>query len=244
MIMAPIAPMRVGELARATGVSIRTLHYYDEIGLLVPSLRSEGGHRLYGRDDIERLQRILSLRALGFSLEEIAGCIDNDEEFSARRVVEMHIARMSSQIEEQEMLRRRLQAIAQQLEGAEEVSSEDLIKTIEVMQMVEKYHTPEQLRELDARAQALGPEGLRAAESAWTELMASVREEMQAGTDPKDPRVQELARRWMSLVESFTGGNPEIAGNLKRMWSEEESVMGQQAAEVRELGEYIQRALA
>jgi MerR family transcriptional regulator, thiopeptide resistance regulator len=90
-------PMRVGALASATGISIRTLHYYDEIGLLAPTLRSEGGHRLYGADDIGRLQQILSLRALGFSLEEIAACLDNDEELSPRSVIGRHIERLSIQ---------------------------------------------------------------------------------------------------------------------------------------------------
>src|SRR6266540_3219671 len=62
---------KVGDLARRTGLSIRTLHYYDEIGLLSPSHRTGSGHRLYDVDDVARLQRILSLRQLGFSLEEV-----------------------------------------------------------------------------------------------------------------------------------------------------------------------------
>ena len=68
--MQPTA-MKVGELAKRTGVSVRTLHYYDEIGLLSPSHRSEAGYRLYSAEDIARLQQIKSLRQLGFRLEEI-----------------------------------------------------------------------------------------------------------------------------------------------------------------------------
>ena len=55
---------RVGDLARRTGVSVRTLHYYDEIGLLSPSRHSEGKHRLYGSDDVVRLQQIRSLQQM------------------------------------------------------------------------------------------------------------------------------------------------------------------------------------
>lgn len=62
---------KVGDLAGRTGLSVRTLHHYDEIGLLSPSGRTGSGHRLYSAEDVLRLQRIRSLRALGFSLEEI-----------------------------------------------------------------------------------------------------------------------------------------------------------------------------
>src|SRR5919106_1126104 len=62
---------RVGELAAATGLTVRTLHYYDEIGLLVASGRSDGGHRLYAAADVERLYRICLLRRLGLPLAEI-----------------------------------------------------------------------------------------------------------------------------------------------------------------------------
>ena len=69
--------MKVGTLARKTGLTVRTLHYYDEIGLLSPSRRSEAGYRLYGADDVARLQQIMSLRQLGFSLEDIQALLDH-----------------------------------------------------------------------------------------------------------------------------------------------------------------------
>lgn len=77
--------MKIGELAEQTGLSIRTLHYYDEIGLLSPSHRSDAGHRLYASEDIVRLQQILSLRQLSFSLKEIRECLASPE-FSLPRV--------------------------------------------------------------------------------------------------------------------------------------------------------------
>ncbi|MBF2016646.1 MAG: MerR family transcriptional regulator [Rivularia sp. T60_A2020_040] len=59
--------MKIGKLAKQTGISVRTLHYYDEIGLLSPSGRTEADYRLYAEADIVRLQQIISLRQLGFS---------------------------------------------------------------------------------------------------------------------------------------------------------------------------------
>src|ERR1043165_2969683 len=66
---------KVGQLAKRTGISVRTLHPYDQIGLLTPSHRTESGHRLYDRDDVVRLQQIVMLRQLGFALEEIAAAL-------------------------------------------------------------------------------------------------------------------------------------------------------------------------
>ena len=63
--------MTVGEVARLAGISVRTLHHYDEVGLLSPSGRSGAGYRLYSDDDLAMLQQVLFYRELGFSLEEI-----------------------------------------------------------------------------------------------------------------------------------------------------------------------------
>ena len=61
--------LKIGELASRTGLTVRTLHHYDEIGLLKPSHRTDSGHRLYTVRDLGRLQQIVSLRQLGFSLD-------------------------------------------------------------------------------------------------------------------------------------------------------------------------------
>lgn len=67
----------VGEVARLTGVTVRTLHHYDEIGLLAPSARTTAGYRRYAEPDLDRLQHILAYRALGFPLDRIADLLDD-----------------------------------------------------------------------------------------------------------------------------------------------------------------------
>src|SRR5215468_2270868 len=76
-------PYTVSQVARMTRLSVRALHHYDEIGLLVPSARTEAGYRLYGDRDLERLQQILFFRELAFPLEEIARILD-DPKFDRR----------------------------------------------------------------------------------------------------------------------------------------------------------------
>lgn len=63
--------MRISEVAKLTGITVRTLHYYDEIGLLKPSEITEAGYRLYSREDLEILQQILFFRELDFPLSQI-----------------------------------------------------------------------------------------------------------------------------------------------------------------------------
>ncbi|MFF5982800.1 MerR family transcriptional regulator [Streptomyces olindensis] len=69
----------VGQVAGFAGVTVRTLHHYDAIGLLVPSERSHAGHRRYGDADLDRLQQILFYRELGFPLDEVAVLLDDPE---------------------------------------------------------------------------------------------------------------------------------------------------------------------
>src|SRR5947209_4666850 len=103
--------LKVGELAKRTGLTVRTLHHYDEIGLLKPSLHTESGHRLYTAADVARLQQVLSLRQLGFALEEIAACLDRPG-YSPLEVIRLHVARLREQIELQRGLCERLEGLA------------------------------------------------------------------------------------------------------------------------------------
>jgi DNA-binding transcriptional MerR regulator len=65
--------MRIGKLARATGTSVATIRYYEEIGVLPPPKRQQGDQRRYGEEDVARLGFVRRCRALGFSLNQIAG---------------------------------------------------------------------------------------------------------------------------------------------------------------------------
>jgi DNA-binding transcriptional MerR regulator len=233
---------KVGELAERTGLTVRTLHHYDAIGLLKPSRRTRAGHRLYGEADVARLQQIQSLRRLGFGLEQIRGVLAGPK-MEPARVVELHLARVREQIVSQQRLCDRLERIASQLRAAEGVSADDFLRTIEVMTMFDRYYTPEQLDELSQRRAELGDARIREVETEWPKLMDEVRAEMEAGTDPADERVQALARRWQALIREFTGGNPGIERSLGTMYQHESSVAGMDVAAMRPMMEYIGRAM-
>src|SRR5579872_291421 len=236
---------RVGEVARRSGLSVRTLHHYDDLGLLSPAHRSEAGYRLYSAADVARLQQIMSLRELGLPLEEIRTLLDRPD-ISPRRVIELHLQQLREQMELQRELCRRLELIAAQLAGAEEVSADELFHTMEVLSNMDRsttYYTPEQLETLAKRRQELGEEEVKRVEAEWPDLIARMRAEMERGTDPADEHVQALARRWRELVEAFTGGDAGIAQSLQTMYRNEPEVAGRFGPDP-ELFAYVGKAMA
>lgn len=232
---------KVGELAKQTGLTVRTLHHYDQIGLLSPSHRTAAGHRLYVEHDVARLQQVASLRNLGFPLEEIRDVL-NEKRMSPLQVVQLHADRLREQVRSQQRLVERLDALAEGLRTAETVSADQLIQTIEEITMFEKYYTQEQLDYLAQRREQVGEARIKEVESEWPRLMDEVRAEMERGTDPCDPRVQEMARRWKGLIEEFTGGNEGIRQSLGNLYQNESTVHGMDVAGMRPLMEYVGRA--
>jgi DNA-binding transcriptional MerR regulator len=233
-------PWKVGELARHTGLSVRTLHWYEQKGLLSPSLRSESGYRLYTATDVARLQQVVSLRQIGLSLDEVGGAL-RGAGLSPLAVIELQLERLGQEIGRRQDLQRRLQGVAARLRAAEEVSVADLTRLIEGMNMIERHYTPEQLAELAERRSQLGDDHIREVEAEWPRLIAAVKAEMERGTDPASETVQALARRWSALVAEFTGGNPGIAASLSTMYKSEPAVAQQQGLDPA-LFAYIGRA--
>ena len=205
--------MKIGELAKQTGLSIRTLHYYDEIGLLSPSHRTEVGYRLYSNQDIIRLQQIVSLRQLGFSLKEIYECLSNPD-LSLQQTIDLHRARVKEQMALSRTLLKRLDVISTELQTTRSVAVENLIQVMETISMTkQQYFTPEQQKIIESR--------FHQAEAEWQQMLVQARTEMRKGTDLNSPSVQELAGRWQAIITFLTGGDEQIYQSLVRMYQHE-----------------------
>jgi DNA-binding transcriptional MerR regulator len=212
--------LRIGDLAARTGLTVRTLRHYDDIGLLAPAERTEAGHRLYSDADVRHLYKIVALRHLGMPLAEIAQMLGRDGA-DPRPIVRKHLGRLEQLLVLQGRLRDRLNAILGELDGAEEPSADDFIDALEVMSQMDSYYTPEQLAQLEQRRQEMGDEGMLKAQQDWADLIAEAEAERTKGTPVTDPRVQAIAARWKALIEAFTGGDPGIADSLKRMYADQ-----------------------
>jgi DNA-binding transcriptional MerR regulator len=230
--------LKVGELARRTGLTVRTLHHYDEIGLLKPSLHTESGHRLYTAGDVARLQQVVSLRQLGFSLEEVRDCLQRPG-FSPLEVIRLHVARLREQIALQRGLCERLEALAEHFRTAGEVSADEFLRTVEAMTMIENYYTPEQLESLKKRRAEVGEDVIKQGQADWAVLFADLRAALEQGLDPADPKVQALEKRRQALVNTFTGGDAGIEQSLKRLWTEQGDKLAAQYGYDPKLLEYL-----
>jgi DNA-binding transcriptional MerR regulator len=160
----------VGDLAQLAGVTVRTLHHYDEIGLLRPSGRTDSGYRLYAHDDLERLQEILVWRQLGFALPEIAALIDDSDPDRDRLSALRHQRELVGRESE------RLAATARALDAAitahelgttqkEEAMFEDFDPSAYEAEVRERWGDTEAHRESGRRSAGYG-------EAEWAEVKA------------------------------------------------------------------------
>jgi DNA-binding transcriptional MerR regulator len=230
--------LKVGELAEKSGVSVRSLHHYDKIGLLVPSERTESGHRLYALENIARLHQIISLRNLGFSLKDTHEFLRNAD-VSMLDIIRMQRQSIRERIRLQEELYQKLKSMEKSIRLQGNVTLEEFLETIEVIVMSEDYNfTPEQIEKIKQQGEVLGADKIKKGEEEWPQLIAKVRREMEKGTSPQDPEVQELAARWRELTEMFTGGDAGIADTIKRRYKEQPNYAAQHGLDA-DIFEYI-----
>lgn len=197
---------RVGEVAELVGISVRTLHHYDQIGVLTPSARNEGGHRLYTEDDLLRLQQILTLRYLGFKLRRIAELMErSDFDLIASLNAQRHAIR--DRVTELEVIEAALTALIDDRldSGAWDWSLiADAAAAVGERNMkedrnVEQYYTPEQMQQFAELREKLPEEEIRAVEQGWSQLLADLRANLDA--DPASEIAGELVARWDALFE-------------------------------------------
>jgi DNA-binding transcriptional MerR regulator len=206
--------LKIGDLAKRTGLTVRALHHYDNIKLLTPSARSDAGYRLYNQADVMRLHQIQALRQFGLSLADIGTTLTrNDIPLAA--IVSRQIAMLTQQIAQADVLRERLQRLETQLARGQEPDLADWLTTLEHMTMFDKYFTPEELQELPLY------QPTPAITEEWQALVAAVQEQMDTGAQPVDARPQALSNQWMHMVKRDTANNPVLFAKLNTMHEQE-----------------------
>jgi MerR family transcriptional regulator, thiopeptide resistance regulator len=191
---------RVGELAEAAGVTVRALHHYEQLGLLAPAERTDGGHRLYDEAGVERLFRIRVLRGLGVPLEWIGPAIDGGAALGD--VLRAQLDRVEDDVERVTRLRDRLRGLAA-ADGP--IGAEDLLATLGAMVRVER-----RIRE----RRASPPE---VAERRWRAVGDELRACMEAGDEPVSGRARAAATRARELLDVFAGGDRAVLDALARL---------------------------
>jgi DNA-binding transcriptional MerR regulator len=229
--------LKVGELAKRCGLTVRTLHHYDAVGLLAPSARSDSGYRLYNRDDIARLHQIQALRRFGLSLADIGAILANPGSHLAS-IVDRQIQVLDRQIAQSTALRDRLSRLQGQLRRGEEPELADWLTTLEMMTMYDKYFTKEEQKLFPLLTTA---DNSTAAE--WAELVQSVREAMEMRLPPQSQDAQALAKRWITMLMRDSHGDPRLLAKLNVMHFNEPGVQAQTGITL-DMIAFIQQAYA
>jgi DNA-binding transcriptional MerR regulator len=194
---------RIGELARATGVTVRALRHYEEAGLLVTAGRTSGEHRLYDEAAVERLYRIRALRGLGMSIEEIRRTLDDGSVLVD--VLRAHLARIELEVGRLMHVRDRLRSITN---SGSNIGAGDLLVTLDAMSRVEKHA---RARYRKRKVQGEDPV------SHWRLAGERLRACMSAGDEPSSERARAAALDVRSLIEAFAEGNAQVLEALARL---------------------------
>jgi DNA-binding transcriptional MerR regulator len=226
--------LKVGELAERAGLTVRTLHHYDSIGLLRPSARSDAGYRLYDRDDVARLQQVQALRKFGMALADIGAYLDSPDA-SPLAIIEGQLASLDRQIEEASHMRQQLLRVHAQLSRGENPELATWLTTLEQMTMYDKYFSKQELEQMpmfqDQRAR-----------SEWQQLVTQVQQFMDSEVPPHDEKAKALARRWLTMLDRDTAGNHYLALKLHNMHENEPQAQVDTGI-TPELKRYIVRAI-
>ncbi|GAC1498142.1 MAG: MerR family transcriptional regulator [Vulcanimicrobiaceae bacterium] len=211
--------LQAKEFAERAGVTVRTLHHYDKLGLLVPHGRTASGYRLYLDADLVRLQQITALRFVGFSLKAIKELLDQ-RDLSLRDALQLQ---RDILLQRRAHLDRALQAVeaarSQVQRGTADEVWRALRNIIEAMNVendwdwVKAHYSPAQLERLAARDD---PSKHQEWQDQWATLIAEV--EAAKDDDPASQRAQALAQRWQALVFAFTNGEPDIEHSLGNVY--------------------------
>jgi DNA-binding transcriptional MerR regulator len=218
------ALFRAKEFATKAGVTVRTLHVYDRVGLLKPAARTDAGYRLYGESELERLEQIVALRFVGFGLDQIKLLFQGPE----RSLIDA--LRMQREIIAQQ--KRKLESAIGAIDEATRSLASDagadrwktLRQVIEVFIMhndwswTQHYYTEADRAKLAEHMKDTSPETVEQGQRDWAALIAEV--EAAKYEDPAGEHAQALVKRWRELIVQFTRGDAGIQKGLNRLWSD------------------------
>lgn len=236
----------VGEVADLAGVSVRTLHHYDELGLVVPSARSDAGYRLYDQGDLERLQEVLTLRALGLSLAEIAALLD-DPTHDRLQVLRDQAKRLRDE-------RDRLADLLDAVEGA--IAAHDRGEPQEATTMFdgndheahareaeERWGDTEAYRQSQERVAALGEDATSTIEQWWAEHFAQFAALKQADVALDDDRVRAAVADHRTLLNRFYDCDAAMQRSLADMYVADERFKANYDRHADGLAHYVRDAV-
>jgi DNA-binding transcriptional MerR regulator len=209
----------IKEFADLTKVTVRTLHFYDQIGLLKPSFQKANGYRVYTETDLLRLQQIVTLKFMGFSLEQVRELLDR-KGYEVVKSLKIQAEVVKDEIDRLKQASRAIGQVLKMLEGQGRINRKKLIQIMEVIQMGEdvkktwheKFFTEAELKEFGEVGKKYTPEMVQAYMRRWAELIEEVKKNIKA--DPASKIAQSLAKRWKELLDEAYGEHPQLKARI------------------------------
>jgi len=229
----PAGYLTVGELAKKMRTTVRTLQHYDRIGLLIPAGESTGGRRLYDAADIVRLNQILALKHLGFSLEEIRDRLINlDSPADVAEALENQAAAVQGQIE---TLTKALADLKTLREETLRMDRVDFARYADLVMLLKEGNDKLWVMrvagdKMRARIHELDPEAKKAIGADVLRISASASDLHRRGVDPAGPEGQVLAGELLRTAMAFSDGDPAVIAELVDFESKADQWEGEYAA--------------
>lgn len=199
----------VGQVAKLAHVSVRTLHHYDELGLLSPSERSEAGYRLYTESDLERLQQVLFYKELGFSLDEIRALM-TDPTYNRRDALVAQRELIAKQMLRLQAMLDLIDKTIASLDGGVRLSHEEMFEvfgdfdpTKYEEEVQKRWGHTEAYRESTRRAAGYSKEDWQRFKAESDEIHATIVALMDAGVPADDPRAMDAVERHRLLIDRW-----------------------------------------
>ena len=219
--------MKIQEAARLTGVTERTLRYYDRIGLLHPSGMTESGYRLYGEDALRRLQQILFFRELGFPLAQIREIMDSPG-YDMNEALRRHRLLL---IAERDRLNGLIDLAERTLKGENDMSFDafdrsgiDRQRDAYAEEARRRWGGTDAYAESEKKTAGYGKEQWAAIQQEADEIFAAFAE--LRGHAPEEPDVQALVARWQAhITRNYYACTKEILAGLGQMYTADERFM-------------------
>ncbi len=213
----------VKQLASIAGVTPRTLHFYDEIGLLSPNRLPDNGYRQYRESDLLRLQQIMFYRELGVTLDDIREILDSSD-FDVVDALRQHRDALEGKSQKMQLLIQTIDKTIQHLQGEPDMKKDEMFQGFD----------PEIQAKYDKEARERWPEKYAESQGKWKsyskERQAQIIAEQSEiprlmaayiGQDVSKPEVQALVKRWHQNIENFYATNTEVLVGLANMYNDD-----------------------
>jgi DNA-binding transcriptional MerR regulator len=187
-------PWKIGEIIKRTGLTARTLHFYEEQGLIGPISRNSSGHRIYLSSDLVKLQQIVCLRSLGIPVSSISNLVLDEANLITQ--LKNHLKALQEKKKAIEDVEKKISSLIEAVASKASKPGcldEILFKTLESISMYEKYFEKAQQDEIHRRN----------TDEAWQSWIASMKMAIEDGLKPESKEVQKLMSQWQTMISKM-----------------------------------------